>query len=107
MTRIYEVEVIGQGHAYSLRELCQRIQLEEDFVAQCVDHGITEVSGRRREEWRFPPEAVFRIQRAWRLQRDLQLDFTGLSVVLDLLEDIENMRHEINVLRRRLRHWEP
>lgn len=107
MTSIFEVEVIGEGHEYTLREICQRINLDEEFVVQCVDYGITEVTTGRAAEWRFSPGAIRRLQRAWRLQRDLEINFTGLGVVLDLLDDIEDMRHQIAVLEKRLKHWEP
>ena len=107
MTRVFEVEIISEGQGYSLEDVCRRINLEEDFVVQCVDFGIAEVEGRGRAEWHFSPTTIVRIQRAWRLRRDLDINFTGLGVVLDLLDDIEDMRREITVLRKKLKHWEP
>ena len=107
MTSIYEVEVIGQGHGYSLQEICQRINLQEEFVVSCVDYGIADVSGNSAAEWQFSPAEIAKIQRAWRLRRDLDINFTGLGVVLDLLEDIEDLRHRVKVLEKKLRHWEP
>lgn len=107
MTGIYEVEILREEEGYTLREICQRIHLEESFVVQCVDYGIAEVKGASRGQWQFSPTAVARLQRAWRLQRDLDINFTGLGVVLDLLDDIEDLRVQLDVMQKKLRHWEP
>ena len=107
MTAIYEVEILEQGHGYSLKETCRRINLEEDFVVQCVDYGIAPVSGQAAGDWLFTPASIARIQRAWRLQRDLEINFTGLGVVVDLLDEMEDLRRKVSVLEKKLRHWEP
>lgn len=107
MSGIYEVEILHEGEGYSLHELCQRIRLEEDFIVQCVDYGIADVRGSTPSQWQFSPADIARLQRAWRLQRDLDINFTGLGVVLDLLDDIEELRQQLDVLRKRLHHWEP
>ncbi|MDT8398964.1 MAG: chaperone modulator CbpM [Pseudomonadales bacterium] len=106
MTEIYEVEILNEGHHYTLQELCQSLQADADFIVQCVDYGIAEVEGETREQWKFSTLALVRIQRAYRLQRDLDINFTGLGVVLDLLDDVEALRAQRNTLEKRLRHWE-
>ncbi|MEX2367084.1 MAG: chaperone modulator CbpM [Pseudohongiellaceae bacterium] len=107
MTRLYEVEIIQADHSYSLEELCQRIRLEEEFIIKCVDYGITEVSSPDTAKWRFPQSAIPRLQTAFRLQRDLDINFTGLAVVLDLLEENSGLRRQLHQLRSKLHHWEP
>ena len=107
MAGIYEVEILHEGDGYTLRELCQRINLEEAFVVQCVDYGIAEVVGASPGQWQFSPAAIPRLQRAWRLQRDLDINFTGMGVALNLLDDIEDLRRGRDVGRKKLRHWEP
>ena len=107
MTAIYEVEILEHGHGYTLKETCQRVNLEEDFILECVDYGIAPVIGESADDWRFSPAAIARLQRAWRLQRDLEINFTGLGVVLDLLDEMEDLRRKVSVLEKKLRHWEP
>ena len=106
MARIFEVEVIDEPMVLSLEELCSRIAPDEDFVIQCVDHGIAEVAGDNAGQWRFSSTAVLRIQRAYRLHRDLDINFTGLGVVLDLIEEMAQLRQELSVVRKRLKQWE-
>src|SRR5690606_37115429 len=103
----YEVEIIQNGQGYDLVELCQRIGLREDFVLKCVEFGIAEVRGEEVAQWRFPPQVVVRLQRAWRLQRDLDINCTGLGLVLDLLDDIDKLRAQLSLMEKKLQHWEP
>lgn len=95
---------------WSIAELCQRHLLDEAFVIACVDCGVivaeTVGSPLPRPEWRFPAEAVMRMEKARRLQRDLDLAVADMGLVLDLLEEVELLRLEVDTLRTRLRHWE-
>ncbi len=90
----------------TLRELCLRGTLNEHFVIQCVEHGIAQVSGHQTLEWIFPAAAIPRLQKAWRLHRDLDLHMSCLALVLDLLEDRDHLLREVAELRRRLAQWE-
>lgn len=107
MTTTYEPEPLDRDHGYSLREVCLRFGLDSEFVIQCVDVGITEIRGGGRvEAWEIPVAAVPRMQKAFRLQRDLELDFTALAMVLDLLDEIEALNGRVESLSQRLRVWE-
>ena len=107
MAKIIEPEAIEQGQVYTLREVCLRYCLDSEFVIQCVDFGITEVrEGGKAETWQFPVESVSRLEKAWRLQHDLGLDFTGLAIVLDLLDEIDQLNGRVDSLSRRLSEWE-
>lgn len=107
MAKIYEPEAIEQGQCYTLQEVCLRYCLESEFVIQCVDFGITEVQdGGEAEAWRFPVESVPRLEKAWRLQNDLGLDYTGLAIVLDLLDEIDQLNNRVEKLSKRLSKWE-
>jgi chaperone modulatory protein CbpM len=75
-----------------------------------VNYGIIEpVETRASLEtryWLFDLAALIRLRKALRLQRDLRLNLPGLAMSLDLLDEVETMRREINQLRQQLRHFE-
>ena len=50
----------------------------------------------------FPETAVPRIWRIMRLRRDLGINWSGIGVVLDLLDKIEELEREIAWLRKQL-----
>lgn len=103
-------ELVEALQEWSLVELCQRHLLDADFIVACVESGITEASGLvanlPQAEWRFSAAAVLRIEKARRLQRDLELGLSEMVLVLDLLDEVESLRAEVNSLRKRLQHWE-
>ncbi|MEO8184006.1 MAG: chaperone modulator CbpM, partial [Deltaproteobacteria bacterium] len=82
-----------------LRELAERCGVELTFVEQLVDHGIIESHADDAEQ--FPGEVTLRVHRCLRLQRDLGVNFEGAAVILQLLEQIESLEHELLGLRRR------
>ena len=101
------VEIVDPEGALTLDEICERSPLDVDFVVSCVEYGIAEVLGKESvQSWHFSFASVQRLQKARRLQRDLGMDFAGLSMVLELLDDREEMRQRVAVLEKRLRHWE-
>ena len=106
MIKIYEMDQLETWVSCSFSELCQRNNLDTDFVVQCVEVGIADPQGNSPGEWSFTSNAAVRIQKAYRLQRDLEIDLNGLAVVLDLLDEMESLQEELGSLRRRLAHWE-
>ena len=105
MATLLTVEHDGELLSWSLQELATSTQLTPDFVVQCVECGVAEVQGSQLQ-WRFDPGARQRLQRAWRLHRDLELQISALPLVMDLLEEVETLRSEAERLRNRLRQWE-
>jgi len=108
MIKIYEMDQLDTWVTCSFTELCQRSNLDSDFVVQCVEVGIADPQGSSNSpvEWSFTSNAAIRIQKAYRLQRDLEIDLNGLAVVLDLLDEVETLQGELTSLRKRLAHWE-
>lgn len=102
-----DTESLGLVEWYSFDELCRRPRLDADFVLQCVEAGIVDMQARQPpQEWRFSATTVLRLERARRLQHDLEIQLNDLALVLDLLDEVEGLRLEVAMLRRRLQHWE-
>ena len=90
----------------TLIELCACSALDEQFVVDCVEHGIASSSGTQVVEWTFSQDAVLRLQKAWRLHRDLELQVSSLALVLELIDERDRLLQEIAALRHHLSHWE-
>ena len=90
----------------SLEDLCLRTHLDERFVIECVEHGVAHVAGQEVVAWRFSMTSILRLQKAWRLHRDLELQVHNLALVLDLLEERDQLLQELEHLRGRLGRWE-
>lgn len=91
----------------TLADVCRRTRLEEHFIIECVEQGVAPAAGDASVTWRFSVMAILRLQKAWRLHRDLELQVSSLPIVLDLLEERDQLRQQLAELRSRLGHWEP
>jgi chaperone modulatory protein CbpM len=94
----YEAELLEQETELQLGELCRICGVSREVIIEWVQEGVVEPRGE--DPWRFPARHLGRIRRARRLQQDFELDSHALSVVLDLLEEVERLRNEVRVLRR-------
>ncbi|MEM7054886.1 MAG: chaperone modulator CbpM [Pseudomonadota bacterium] len=92
--------VLDQENAVSISEVCTIVNLQAEVLCQWVAEGIVTPSGERVNEWRFSQRHIQRIRQARRLQQDLEINTASLPLVLDLLDEISQLRRRI----RRLEH---
>jgi chaperone modulatory protein CbpM len=94
--------LLDEHSVFTLRELCRACGVHAELVIDMVEQGVLEPYGGVPTEWRFPGSAVTRAQKALRLSRELHVNWAGTALALDLLEELEQMRRERHVLRRRV-----
>lgn len=75
----------------SLDELCQASNVEANWIAELVEHGVVQPIGGA-VPWRFTSVSIIRVAKAQRLERDLGLNVAGVAMVLDLIEEIDSLR---------------
>jgi chaperone modulatory protein CbpM len=62
-----------------------RLLVEEGLVAPAVEHPV----------WRFGGEELARVRRICRLQRDFEANLQSVAVMLDLIDEIERLRAQL------------
>ena len=90
-------ELLGEEPVLTLTELCESCGLPEMTVRTYVDEGVVEVQGENITTWRFSEVNMVRIQKAWRLERDLRLNAPGVALVLELLSRIEELERKLQL----------
>lgn len=98
MKEVHIGVVLEHSGPFSLEELCEVLGLPREWVIELVEHGVIEPQGREPERWRFSGAAVGRTRRAVRLQQDLDLDMAGLSLALELLDEVRRLRRRVRDL---------
>jgi chaperone modulatory protein CbpM len=88
-------EVVGASITCTLEEICVSCNVEADWVAALVEHGAVEPAGAERTEWMFARLSVVRIAKAKRLERDLGLNIPGVALALELLDQIDDLRAQL------------
>ena len=81
----------------TLAELSRACSMHAEWVISLVDEGILEPQGADVAHWRFACTALPRARTAMRLQRDLGINLAGAALVLDLMEDLENLRARLRI----------
>ena len=77
----------------TLEEVAARCGVEYSFVRILVEHGVIHVEGRAPP--RVSQEVTLRINKVVRLQRDLGVNVPGVSVILELLERIDELEGQL------------
>lgn len=90
----------------TLQEVCSNTGLSRETVIDIVDHGIVEPQGEAPEQWLFDDQCLGIVQRARRLQRDLELNWQGIALVIELLEQRDRLMSENEALLRRLQRFD-
>ena len=96
------VEVVDDADRYGLGEFCALCAVTAESVSELVEAGVLAPSGRHPHEWQFTLQAMVRLRRARRLQRDFDLNLGGIALSLDLLEELEATRERVRALERQL-----
>ena len=92
---ILQCEIIETRRELSLSDLCRVCTVTSERVVQLVDEGLVEPLGRDPAEWRFSGRSVRRVLVAERLSRDLRLNAAGAALVLDLLDEVQQLRQRL------------
>lgn len=84
----------------SLDELCEMLAISPDYIQQLIEYDIVSPQGRQPEDWMFDVIHLQRAKTAVHLQRDLDVNLAGVALVLDLLEEMEELREKVKLLDR-------
>lgn len=83
--------VLDERVTFTLNELSQVCGVQRELVIEMVEEGIIEPASTDEAEWLFYGPSLVRAQTALRLVRDLDLNWPGAALALDLLEELERL----------------
>ncbi len=88
----------------TLSQVARHSRLHPELIARFVTLGLLEPRGRYRTgEPLFDAEAVLTAKKILRLRQQLGINYAGIGLVLQLLDRIEALEHEIAHLKELLR----
>ena len=90
--------IFDQSTILSIKDLSRMCQVDERHIVEFVEEGelnVVEVSS----EWHFTGDALRRARLAVRLERDLELNLAGVALALDLIEELQRLRSELEARR--------
>ncbi len=85
---------------YTLAEMARLGGVPPALVQRYVDDGLLEpVAGNARTAWFFNDKALFELRRIERLRRELGVNIAGVAVIHDLLQQIDELKAELERLK--------
>lgn len=84
--------ILDEDMECSLQELSRICNIEIELVREMVEEGLIRPRGSEPTHWRFTAIEIRRVQTSLRLQKDLRINLPGCALILDLLEEIEELR---------------
>ena len=90
--------IFDESAQLTLEDLSRMCAVDQQHIVQYVEEGILNVVDVR-AEWHFSGTALRRARIAVRLERDLELNLAGVALALDLLEELEQLRYELQARR--------
>jgi chaperone modulatory protein CbpM len=90
--------IFDQSAILTIKDLSRMCNVEERHIVEFVEEGVlnvVEVSS----EWHFTGDALRRARLAVRLERDLELNLAGVALALDLIEELQQLRRELEAKR--------
>lgn len=92
--------VIEESTVLTLDELCRACGRPTEWILELVEEGIIEPEREDQNHWQFHGHCLRRVRIAHRLQSDLGVNPAGAALVLELLEEVETLRHQLAALER-------
>jgi chaperone modulatory protein CbpM len=86
--------LLDHSTVLSIQDLSRMCNVDERHIVEFVEEGVlsvVEVSS----EWHFSGDALRRARLALRLERDLELNLAGVALALDLLEELQGLRRQL------------
>ncbi|RUM34300.1 MAG: MerR family transcriptional regulator [Desulfobulbus sp.] len=84
--------VLDEDTRYGLKELCTLCNIPAEDVQEMINEGLIDSRSVSPLQWRFTYTEIRRVLTAVRLQRDLRVNLPGCALVLDLLDELEELR---------------
>lgn len=84
----------------TLNELSRALNASPDFVIALIEYEVIQPRGQHQDDWRFNALCIRRARLAQTFQRDLHVNLSGINLALDLLDQIDDLKSQLQQLRR-------
>ena len=87
--------IFEESQVLTVADLSRLCAVEERRIVEYVEEGVLQIVEVHASEWRFRGTALKRARAAIRLQRDLELNLPGVALVMELMDELEQLRREL------------
>ena len=95
---IVNAVLMDEHTTISILDVCQRCNISEAVLFEMMEHGLFSQPVVNAKIIYLDEKAVSRIQAASRIQHDLDINVPGVVLVLELLDELEQLRNQLHIL---------
>lgn len=92
--------LVDEDSTVSFVEICEHYDMTEDMLLDMIEHGLVQQASATPKMIQIHKDTLRRIQSARRLQSDLGVNVPGAVLALELLDQLEQIRQELEILKR-------
>lgn len=85
-----------------INDVCERCCLQPELLGELVELGLVTQEMMHPEQRLFRTTVLPTLHQALRLKHELDLDWQGVAVAMDLLEQVRELRQQVHALERQL-----
>lgn len=89
--------LLDEQVSFNSKEFCQLCGISRESLIEMVKEGLLEPINQEMQ-WRFSAATLRRARIALHLQRDLGINLAGIMTVLDLLQEVRELRQRVRCL---------
>lgn len=90
--------LVEETTTFTLVEVCQRYNIPKELLLDMLEQGFFPNQPTEPEHVVLDQKALRRLESAFRLHRDLGINLPGVALALELLDEIGQMRQELEIL---------
>jgi chaperone modulatory protein CbpM len=94
--KIITAVLVDEYETYSIQMVCEQLNIPESLMIEMEEHGLFQYEGSQH----ITHQALKRIESACRIHQDLGVNLPGVVLALELLEELEELRHRLSILER-------
>ena len=91
--------IFEESAVITVKDLSRMCSVDERHIVEFVEEGVLTVVEINATEWYFTGAALRRARLALRLERDLELNRAGVALALDLIDELQRLRRELQARR--------
>jgi chaperone modulatory protein CbpM len=91
--------IFEESALLTVKDLSRICAVDERHIVEFVEEGVLNVVEVAAAEWHFTGATLRRARLALRLERDLEINLAGVALALELMEELERLRRELEARR--------
>ncbi|MCX7121228.1 MAG: hypothetical protein NTZ67_05590 [Gammaproteobacteria bacterium] len=91
--------IVDQENTLTFEEVCRAIQADDQLIITLIEYHIIQPKGTAKNNWQFDDIALKRARLARNFHYDLDVNFEGIGLLIDMIERIDALESEIEKFR--------